>query len=479
MDDEGKTCIDRISELPDFILHHMLSYLSTKQAAQMGVVSKRWKYVWETFPILDCSQEHFGEHLCLTNPKEGELPKDERRKVFIQRIKFMSYADKKLLRFHEEKLGVNKFILHITLVSKVLAPRVDTWMEMVAKRSIQELTVCISTGKGRLHDLSKILFTMESLTVLHLDGSILLSSPPDSKAVKLCSLVELHLYYVSIDEDTIQDLISSIQSMKVLSLWECLNFENLDICGHDKLEKVAYRPCIDFKAKRFSIKVPTLKELELTFRNDGEETMVCEIIVSSVCQNLKRLSLRDIPVDAKWLQSMIKSFPLLEHLCLAGCMLQEVIKLSSQSLKEICFQDCMKLVEAEFDTPNLQSFKYSGKNIPRFYLSSVAEYRAAEFSAHFKDMDSLWFTRLCNFLRYFKFQDLTVVMFSIPGKEISFNAKDYTGIQFPHFELNNMKLVMHMLWMTSINYASLLDSLFWNLLLGLCYSSLFLFLLKF
>ncbi|XP_021763552.1 uncharacterized protein LOC110728198 [Chenopodium quinoa] len=160
---------------------------------------------------------------------------------------------------------------------------------------------------------------------------------------------------------------------------------------------------------------------------------------------------------------MITSFPLLEHLSLGGRMLQEAIKLSSQSLKEIRFNDCMKLVEAEVDTPNLQSFKYSGKTIPRLYLNSVADYRTAEFSALLEDMDSLWFTRLYNFLRDFKFQDLTIEMCSIPGREIFFNAEDSIGKQFPHFEFNNMKLGMLMFGTTSINYASLLDGLFWNL----------------
>uniref|UniRef100_A0A803N7X0 At1g61320/AtMIF1 LRR domain-containing protein n=3 Tax=Chenopodium quinoa TaxID=63459 RepID=A0A803N7X0_CHEQI len=191
--------------------------------------------------------------------------------------------------------------------------------------------------------------------------------------------------------------------------------------------------------------------------------MVCEIIVSSVCQNLTRLSLWVTPIDAKWLQRLITSFPLLEHLYLGGCMLQEVIKLSSQSLKEICFKDCMKLVEAEFDTPKLQSFKYGGETIPRFYLNSVADYRTAEFSALFQHMDSLWFMRLYDILRYFKIQDLTFEIYSI-GEDISFNAEDYTGKQFPLFELNNMKLVMFLFETTStINYISLLDGLFWNL----------------
>ncbi|XP_021763008.1 putative F-box/LRR-repeat protein At4g13960 [Chenopodium quinoa] len=250
---DGTTSIDRISELPDFILHHILSYLSTKEAAQTGVISKRWQYVWETFPILDCNEWFFGRELDILNPKELGIPKDERRKIFNRRLKFMSYVDEKLRRFREENLCVKKFFLHITLVSNNLTPRVDTWMDLVADLCIQELDLRL-----------------------------------DRNAVKLCSLVELHLRDVSIDEDTIQDLIFSIHSMKVFSLKNCLGFENLEICDHDKLEKVVYHPHKDFKAKTFSIKVRTLKEID--FCSVDEEKRACEIIVSSVCQNLKRLS---------------------------------------------------------------------------------------------------------------------------------------------------------------------------------------------
>ncbi|XP_021755129.1 F-box/FBD/LRR-repeat protein At5g56420-like [Chenopodium quinoa] len=456
---DGTSSIDRISELPDFILHHILSYLSTKEAAQTGVISKRWRYVWETFPILDCNEWFFGRELDILNPKELGIPKDERRKIFNQRLKFMSYVDEKLRRFRDENLCVKKFFLHITLVSNDLTPRVDTWMYLVADLCIQELDLYITMGRERLYDLSKKLLTMESLTILTLRGCLLLSSRLDRNAVKLCSLVELLLRDVSIDEGTIQDLIFSIHSMKVFTLLNCLGFENLEICDHDKLEKMVYHPHKDFKAKKLSIKVQTLKEVD--FCSVDEEKRACEIIVSSVCQNLKRLSLCGIPIDAKWLQSMIPSFPLLEHLFLGGCILQEVMKLSSQALTEMHVCNCKKLVEAEFDTPNVHSFVYRGKTMPRLYLSSFAAYRTAELSVRLENMDSLWLMRLNNFLKDNKFQDLTFCMTAKSDKAISFNVEDYVGIQFSPLELNIMKLVTHTL--TSVNYAALLDALFWNL----------------
>jgi hypothetical protein len=51
--------IDRISDLPDSILGHILSFLPTKQAATTSILSKRWKSVWLSVLSLNFDEEPF------------------------------------------------------------------------------------------------------------------------------------------------------------------------------------------------------------------------------------------------------------------------------------------------------------------------------------------------------------------------------------------------------------------------------------
>ncbi|XP_078153658.1 F-box/FBD/LRR-repeat protein At1g16930-like [Carex rostrata] len=45
--------IDRISSLPDDILTYILSFLSTRQAVQTCILSKRWTNTWASVPVLE------------------------------------------------------------------------------------------------------------------------------------------------------------------------------------------------------------------------------------------------------------------------------------------------------------------------------------------------------------------------------------------------------------------------------------------
>jgi hypothetical protein len=55
---------DRISDLSDSILCHILSFLPTKLAATTSVLSKRWKPMWRSVLTLDFDDETFKDPVC-------------------------------------------------------------------------------------------------------------------------------------------------------------------------------------------------------------------------------------------------------------------------------------------------------------------------------------------------------------------------------------------------------------------------------
>ncbi|CAN0897324.1 Putative F-box/LRR-repeat protein At5g02700 [Linum grandiflorum] len=80
----GFTSTDWLSQLPDAILDHILSFVDTKTVVQTSVLSRQWRYVWKHVPALNLDYNSFG--CCL--------------------VKFASFVDKVLLLRHP--LNVNR-----------------------------------------------------------------------------------------------------------------------------------------------------------------------------------------------------------------------------------------------------------------------------------------------------------------------------------------------------------------------------------
>ncbi|MCI29871.1 F-box/LRR-repeat protein [Trifolium medium] len=50
---------DRLSDLPDCVILHILSFFDTKYAVQTCVLSKRWRHLWKRIPTLMLHRSRF------------------------------------------------------------------------------------------------------------------------------------------------------------------------------------------------------------------------------------------------------------------------------------------------------------------------------------------------------------------------------------------------------------------------------------
>ncbi|CAN0856024.1 Putative F-box/LRR-repeat protein At4g13960 [Linum grandiflorum] len=62
---EDDSSLDRLSNLPEAVIYHILSFLDTRSAVQTSLLSRQWKCTWKHLPVLDLrySSEGFKRYV--------------------------------------------------------------------------------------------------------------------------------------------------------------------------------------------------------------------------------------------------------------------------------------------------------------------------------------------------------------------------------------------------------------------------------
>ncbi|MFS7993933.1 putative leucine-rich repeat domain superfamily, F-box-like domain superfamily [Helianthus anomalus] len=111
--------MDRISQLPDFIVHHIISFLKTpKDLVRMSVLSKTWLHLTSSFPILDFN---IGD--------------------FRSRESFFNYVEYTTSRFCHQNLPAHSLRLVKFLRDPADLDIVDRCLERVLRNGIKELVI--------------------------------------------------------------------------------------------------------------------------------------------------------------------------------------------------------------------------------------------------------------------------------------------------------------------------------------------------
>ncbi|OIT01502.1 putative f-boxlrr-repeat protein, partial [Nicotiana attenuata] len=125
--------IDRISYLPDEILHNILSSLYIFDVVQLSILSKRWNSIFRTMPYL-----HF-DILRFANERV--------KRVWVRKLakKFKDFINWVLI----SQCAANTRLVRFKLCSSDFFDKVAIfrWIRMITKRNVQELVLSFRLGE--------------------------------------------------------------------------------------------------------------------------------------------------------------------------------------------------------------------------------------------------------------------------------------------------------------------------------------------
>lgn len=198
--------IDRISELPDPLLCHILSFIPTKEAAVTSLLSTRWRYIFTSLPDIDL-------RFCFPNDSPAELDMS----CDLQFFSFINFGYRVLLLRTDP--SVRKFRLSVQNVRESSLGAIDALLSTALLVKVQELEILLGNTKfGHTNSLSPAgIFICKTLNSVKLDWPEVDFIVPAS--VCLPNLKLLHFEKLRlVDEDSIKRLIQGCPVLEDLKL---------------------------------------------------------------------------------------------------------------------------------------------------------------------------------------------------------------------------------------------------------------------
>ncbi|XP_075672123.1 FBD-associated F-box protein At3g52670-like [Castanea sativa] len=233
------TVMDRISNLSDSLLCHILWFLTTKEAVITSILSSRWKTLWTLVPKLDFDSHEFerispsDEEQSLNQHYRQDYRNNRDRFTFTH-IVTRAWAIRNLNNVNPLK----HFRLHWD--SNDFDPiHAETWVRAALTPDLEVLDLLI--GFSRRFNFPSTLFNYaKSLVVLKLKEGIVVNPPSSSLGFPTLKTLLLHSVRYSYG-DTFSELLSCCPVLQNLHLQTYIrNYDN-----------------------NFKIIVPTLKTLHL------------------------------------------------------------------------------------------------------------------------------------------------------------------------------------------------------------------------
>ncbi|PON68683.1 F-box domain containing protein [Trema orientale] len=427
--------VDRLSNLPNPLIHHILSFVPTLEVVRMSILSKRWRRVWYSIPALHfCDIDHMGQFRFKSQPRKA----------------FNKFVDKCL---KQREVG---FVFGFAIPYRILtSAALDNWLSFAIRRNVEELDLRAKPKFKKFVDycLPETVLNARSLTVLKLESLTL----DGSCSVNLPSLISLSLVDVKLHDEVLHNLLLGCPALNKFLLKKCAGLLNTIISSSTLKFSEIVEDFIHYRA----IKVEGANLQSLIY--DG----FCDNICLSACKAIRNLSLLFSGLDDQSLEDLIFGLPLLECLTISAspyCL--KHFRICGQHLRSIRLEKSYDdgLVKVTIDAPNLVSLCYKGDT--KFGISMNAV-RDNILSGHIiinddvtdGKYDTNWYINLITFLSNINFSWKTTVSLHVYSEEALIFPENLRKIcRSPWPNLKHMKI---MTYRPSEKKADLKVSLYW------------------
>ncbi|CAN1266347.1 F-box/FBD/LRR-repeat protein At5g53840 [Linum perenne] len=322
---------DRISSLPDEILHEILYRLGfRKQSTKAALLSKRWNHLWLSYPVLEFYCTDYSKN----RPSRSTMDS------------FIAAARRKL-----SYSGLNSYIKSLRIISLDSA-FIGAILDLIQNREPEEIYMNLNRDSV----IPAPLLNSSRLRTLMLYACKILEQDQS----KMINLQVIHLSDVSIDVRVLNSMIAAAPLLEKLTLICLYSIKRVEVGNHANLKHIQMK----YMSGLSEIVVGALQSLEsLSLRSldcDG-----LEIICSSLLPSLKSLEIRDCPNLRDHVIHMLTSkSPSLLSLHLADIKEVKELKIKSLTLEKLeldWYNWHPKRLMLHIDAPSLVNVCFRGQ----------------------------------------------------------------------------------------------------------------------
>ncbi|XP_074290063.1 F-box/LRR-repeat protein At5g02910-like [Silene latifolia] len=412
--------LDRISELPEPIILHILSCLPLEDSARTSILSKAWKNYCSLNPILYYDHNLFALQSMLAG---GEPDINQIRDMFLDSVHYH------LSRAGQLDSPVRKLALNIAINDSKCFSRLDTCLEMLTHINVEDLCVIVQTigylwedvfyDDDILYEFPISVLASKGLRSVYIRGctfaeeTMFVGDPINKRGVSFSSLQRLCLSHVYIKHHVFENLVNYCPGVEILVLHYCtVLMDSIELSRFPKL-KNALIEIESGRIDRIGIEDTKLECFKCEVNCDTE----CHMSPAA-CASIRELTLVGCNINQPSVfADLAATFPLVEE---AYIFIHdtETLKAVSNVLRKLKFYrrglvplkevhiDCPRLtfldfishglVELYVDCPKLRVFRYQGDAVPnRLYFSPVADLEECSFKIFMRyAYDTRWFINL-------------------------------------------------------------------------------------